>query len=137
MYFGGSNGFNVFDPDNVPHNSYVPPIVITDFQIFYKPANIGERGLGKGAGTHEDLVLSQTQAIISFEYAALNYIASSKNRYAFTMEGFDKDWYYVGTRRSATYTNLKPGKYTFRVKGSNNDGVWNEQGIAVPIIIKP
>lgn len=53
------------------------------------------------------------------------------------MEGFDKDWYYVGTKHTATYTNLNPGKYIFRVKGSNSDGVWNEKGIALPIIIKP
>ncbi|MGD1045068.1 MAG: two-component regulator propeller domain-containing protein [Bacteroidota bacterium] len=137
MYFGGSNGFNVFDPDNVPKNSYIPPIVITNFQIFNKPVNIGERGLGKETGVDEDLILSHTQSFFSFDFAALNYIASSKNQYAYKMEGFDKDWYYVGTKHTVNYTNLNPGKYIFRVKGSNNDGVWNEKGVALPIIIKP
>jgi ligand-binding sensor domain-containing protein len=137
LYFGGSNGFNVFDPDNVPKNSYVPPIVITDFQVFHKPFNIGERGLGKGTGVEETLILSRKQSVLTFDFAALNYIASSKNQYAFKMEGFDKDWYYVGTKHTVDYTNLSPGKYVFRVKGSNNDGVWNEKGVALPIVIKP
>jgi two-component system sensor histidine kinase ChiS len=137
LYFGGSNGFNVFDPDNVPKNSYVPPVVITDFRIFNKPVNIGERGLGKGPAANEDLILSRAQSVISFDFAALNYIASSKNEYAYTMEGFDKGWYYVGTKHSVDYTNLNPGKYVFRVKGSNNDDVWNEKGVALPIVIKP
>jgi sugar lactone lactonase YvrE len=136
LYFGGSNGFNVFDPDNVPKNSYVPPIVITNFRIFNKPVNIGERGLGKGTGANENLILSHSQSVISFDFAALNYIASAKNQYAYKMEGFDKNWYYVGTKHTADYTNLNPGKYVFRVKGSNNDGVWNEKGVALPIIIK-
>lgn len=137
MYFGGSNGFNVFDPDNVPENLYIPPIVITNFQIFHKPVNIGERGLGKETGVDEDLILSHTQSVISLDFAALNYIASFKNQYAFKMEGFDKDWYYVGAKHTTTYTNLNPGKYIFRVKGSNNDAVWNEKGVALPIVIKP
>jgi ligand-binding sensor domain-containing protein len=137
MYFGGTNGFNVFDPDNVPKNLYIPPIVITNFQIFNKPVNIGVRGLGKGTGVEEDLILSHAQSVFSFDFAALSYIAAPKNQYAYKMEGFDKDWYSVGTKHTATYTNLNPGKYTFRVKGSNNDGVWNEKGVALPIIIKP
>ncbi len=137
LYFGGSNGFNVFDPDNVPKNSYVPPIVITNFQIFNKTVNIGERGLGKETGTDEDLILSHAQSVFSFDFSALNYIATSKNQYAYKLEGFDKDWYYIGTKHTATYTNLNPWKYVFRVKGSNNDGVWNEKGVALPIIIKP
>ena len=93
--------------------------------------------MGKETGADEDLILSYSQTVFSFDFAALNYIASLKNRYAYKMEGFDKDWYYVGTKHTATYTNLNPGKYNFRVKGSNNDGVWNENGVALPIIIKP
>lgn len=135
MYFGGSNGFNIFDPDNVPRNSYIPPIVITGFKVFHKPVNIGERGLGNKV--EEDLVLSDTQSVISIDFSALNYIAPSKNQYAYKMEGFDKDWYYVGTEHTTTYTNLSPGKYVFRVKGSNNEGVWNEEGVALPIVVKP
>ncbi|MGD1045430.1 MAG: two-component regulator propeller domain-containing protein [Bacteroidota bacterium] len=135
MYFGGPNGFNVFEPDKSIENTYIPPVVITDFQIFNKPVNIGERGLG--ADVKDDLFLSYTQSVFSFDFAALSYIASQKNQYAYKMEGFDKNWNYVGTKHTATYTNLDPGKYIFRVKGSNNDGVWNEKGIALPIVITP
>jgi PAS domain S-box-containing protein len=137
MYFGGTNGFNVFHPDKITENTYVPPIVISDFQIFNKPELIGDKGLKKDIGNAEDLVLSYTQSVFSFDFAALNYIASSKNQYAYMLEGFDKDWNFVGTKHTATYTNLDPGRYIFRVKGSNNDGVWNEEGISLPIVITP
>jgi PAS domain S-box-containing protein len=137
MYFGGTNGFNIFDPAKITENIYVPPIVITDFQIFNKSESIGDKGLKKDVGSAEDLVLSYTQSVFSFDFAALNYISSAKNEYAYKMEGFDKDWNYVGTKHTVTYTNLDPGKYVFRVKGSNNDGVWNEEGISIPIMITP
>jgi len=137
LYFGGANGFNVFDPEKVTENTYVPPIVISDFQIFNKPELIGDKGLKKDRGNGEELTLSYTQTVFSFDYAALNYISSSKNQYAYKLEGFDNDWNYVGTKRSVTYTNLDPGRYVFRAKGSNNDGVWNEEGISLAIIIIP
>ncbi len=137
MYFGGTNGFNVFNPDKIMDNTYIPPIVITGFNIFNKHELIGNRGLKNDIGSTEDLVLSYTQSVFSFDFAALNYIASSKNQYAYKMEGFDNDWNYVGTKHTATYTNLDPGRYVFKVKGSNNDGVWNETGISLPIVITP
>jgi PAS domain S-box-containing protein len=128
LYFGGSNGFNVFDPKKIIENTYIPPIVFTDFEIFNKSVPLD---------VAKELVLSYTQSVFSFDFAALNYISTAKNEYAYKMEGFDKDWNYVGTKHTATYTNLDPGKYIFRVKGSNNDGVWNEQGAALPIVITP
>jgi PAS domain S-box-containing protein len=137
MYFGGTNGFNIFDPNKITDNTYVPPVVISDFQIFNKPALLGDKGLRKDIGSTEALVLSYTQSVFSFDFAALNYISSSKNQYAYKMEGFDNDWNYVGTKRTVTYTNLDPGKYIFKVKGSNNDGVWNEEGVSLPITITP
>jgi PAS domain S-box-containing protein len=137
LYFGGTNGFNVFDPDKITVNTYIPPIVITGLRIFNKPELIGERGLNKGLGSTEDLVLSYKQSVLSFDFAALNYISSSKNQYAYKMEGFDNDWNYVGTTHTVTYTNLDPGRYSLKVKGSNNDGVWNEKGISLPIVITP
>jgi PAS domain S-box-containing protein len=75
--------------------------------------------------------------MFSISFAALNYISSKKNQYAYKLEGFDQDWNYVGTKHNTTYTNLDPGKYIFRVKGSNNDGIWNEEGTALPITITP
>jgi PAS domain S-box-containing protein len=137
LYFGGTNGFNVFDPDKITENTYIPPIVISDFQIFNKHELIGDRGSEKLIGKTEDLVLSYKQSVFSFDFASLNYIFPAKNQYAYMMEGFEKDWNYVGTKHTATYTNLDPGKYIFRVKGSNNDGVWNEKGVALPIVITP
>ena len=137
LYFGGTNGFNVFDPDKITVNTYIPPIVITGLRIFNKPEIIGERGLNKDIDIAEDLVLSYKQTVLSFDFAALNYISSSKNQYAYKMEGFDNDWNYIGTTHTTTYTNLDPGRYYFKVMGSNNDGVWNEKGVALPIVITP
>jgi len=137
LYFGGVNGFNVFDPDKIKDNTYIPPIVITDFQVFNKSVPLGDRGYESEIGKAEDLVLSYTQSVFSFDFAALNYISSSKNQYAYKMEGFDKEWNYIGTTHTVTYTNLDPGRYIFKVKGSNNDGVWNEESISLPIVITP
>ncbi len=93
--------------------------------------------MGKNWSADEPLVLSYKQSMFSMSFAALNYISSKRNQYAYKLEGFDQDWNYVGTKHTATYTNLDPGKYIFRVKGSNNDGVWNEKGLAFSIVITP
>jgi len=139
LYFGGNNGFNVFHPDSLKENPNKPKIVFTDFLIFNKPAEIGEENspLRKHINRTKEIILSYKQSVISIKYAALNFLAPEKNRYAYMLEGFDKDWNYVGDKREATYTNLNPGKYLFRVKGSNNDGVWNEKGASLQIIITP
>ncbi len=139
MYFGGLNGFNVFHPDSINDNSYIPPVHITDFLLFNKPVIIGAKGspLQKHISQTKELVLNYDQSIFTFRFIALNYIFSEKNQYAYIMEGFEKDWNYVGNKREATYTNLDPGKYTFRVKASNNDGIWNEKGVSLQIVILP
>jgi ligand-binding sensor domain-containing protein len=137
IYLGGTNGFNIFDPDKITDNKYVPPIVISDFQIFNKSEPIGDKGLKKDSSMADDLVISYKQSVFSFDFAALNYISPMKNQYAYKMEGFDYDWNYIGTKRTVTYTNLDPGRYIFKVKGSNNDGVWNEEGISIAVVITP
>ncbi|MBN2521026.1 MAG: hypothetical protein JXB17_11005, partial [Bacteroidales bacterium] len=146
LYFGGTNGFNVFNPNDIIENKAIPPIIITDFQIFNKPVKINAEGspLKKHIDQTKEIILSYKQTVFSFEYVALNYTSSSKNQYAYMLEGFDPDpdnyrdgWNYVGTRRLATYTNINPGKYIFRVKGSNNDGIWNETGASIKITILP
>jgi signal transduction histidine kinase/ligand-binding sensor domain-containing protein len=143
MYFGGINGMNVFHPDGIRDNPHVPPIVITDFQVFNQTAAIdtARRGRGFSLPGHvseiDALTLSYKESVFSFEFAALDYVAPKKNRFAYKMEGFDEDWTYCGDRRFATYTNLDPGEYVFRVKGSNNDGVWNEEGATLRITITP
>lgn len=139
IVFGGNNGFNIFNPENLRDNSDVPGVVITDFKIFNKPVSIG----GKDARLQADIsetnhiTLSYRDAVFSFSFVALNYISPERNQYAYIMEPFETQWNYVGANRTATYTNLDPGEYTFRVKASNNDGVWNEKGAAIAIRIEP
>ncbi|MBN1993103.1 MAG: GAF domain-containing protein [Anaerolineae bacterium] len=140
LYFGGMNGLNAFYPDQLRDNPYVPPVVLTGFQIFNHPVPIGEEDspLQQVVNETDEITLSYQQSVFSFEFAALNYRAPKKNQYAYKLEGFDQDWNYVdSTRRFATYTSLNPGAYTFRVKASNNDGVWNEEGKAIKITITP
>ena len=132
LFFGGGNGFNAFYPDSINDNEYIPPIVLTDFRIFDKPAV-----LDRSVNTIEEIDLSYKQNHFSFEFAALDYTTPEKNQYAYKLEGLDEDWIYSGTRRYASYTNLPGGEYVFRVKGSNNDGIWNEEGISVRITITP
>jgi PAS domain S-box-containing protein len=140
LYFGGMNGLNALYPDQSTENPYLPPVVLTDFQIFNQTVPVGgeDSPLQKVINETDEITLSYRQSVLSFEFAALNYRAPEKNQYAYILEGFDTDWNYVdNNRRFATYTNLDPGTYTFRVKASNNDGVWNEQGKAVKITITP
>ena len=139
MYFGGINGFNSFYPANIRANPFVPPVCITDFQLFNQKMNPGAEGspLLNDISLTKEITLSYKQSTFSFNFVALNYIVPENNEYAYRLEGLDKDWNYVGKEKKASYTNLAPGEYTFRVKASNNDGVWNEEGAAVKIIITP
>lgn len=139
MYFGGQNGFNMFHPDSIKDNSSLPPVYITGFMIFNKEVQIGAEGspLKKDISQTNEIILTHDQQLFTFRFIALNYISSDKNQYAYMMEGFDKDWNYVGGRTEATYTNLDPGEYVFRVKAANNDGVWNETGTSIKVIILP
>ncbi|WP_138476796.1 hybrid sensor histidine kinase/response regulator [Dyadobacter bucti] len=139
VFFGGVRGFSTFYPDKLVDNSYVPPVYITGFQIFNKPAKIGKENapLSKHILEAKEIHLSYYQSVISFEFAALNYTMPEKNQYAYQLKGFDEDWIYSNTNRKATYTNLDPGDYVFQVKGANNDGRWNEAGTSLIIHISP
>lgn len=138
MFFGGIKGFNSFYPSEVTDNKFIPNIVITDIKIFNESVSVGEDSpLKKQVSKTDEIVLSHWQNDISFEYVALHYSNPSKNKYAFKLENYEDDWRYVGNIRIATYTNLDPGEYVFRVKGSNNDGLWNEEGKSIRLIIKP
>ncbi|MFA6440569.1 MAG: two-component regulator propeller domain-containing protein, partial [Bacteriovoracaceae bacterium] len=130
LYFGGTNGFNCFFPDRITDNPHLPPVVLTDFKIFDRRTT-----LETSISSIKEIVLHYNDDFFSFEFSALDFSHPEKNQYAYQLVGFDKDWIYSGTRRYASYTNLDGGRYTFRVKGSNNDGVWNEQGAAVTITI--
>jgi len=139
MFFGGTNGFNAFYPDQIADNPDPPPVVITDFLLANEPVPIGgDSVLQQSILETDELVLSYLNNAITFEFAALNYRLPEKNRYKYKMEGFEEDWNEVGiTRRFATYTNLDPGDYVFRVIASNNDGVWNEEGASIGITVTP
>lgn len=138
MCFGGINGFNIFHPDSIRGNLDIPPIVITSFEIFNKPVPIGEGSpLEQHITETNKITLSYDQSVFSFGFAALNYTSPGANEYVYMLEGFDDGWYNVGHRRFVTYTNIPPGTYTFKVKGSNNDGVWNEEGASIIVTIVP
>ena len=144
MFFGGPGGFNSFYPERIINgqNQNKPPVVITGLKIFNKPVKINEQFNGRvllpdNIGETNELQLTYRENYFTFEFIALDFTAPEKNSYAYMMEGFDKEWVQSGTKREANYTNLDPGEYTFRVKASNNDGVWNEEGTSIKIIILP
>jgi signal transduction histidine kinase/DNA-binding response OmpR family regulator len=126
MYFAAPNAVVRFHPDSIKNNSFIPPIEITSVKKFEEPIPISG-----------EIDLSYKENFLSFEFIALSYVSPERNQYAHKMEGVDKDWVYSGTRRFASYPNLEPGEYVFRVRGSNNDGVWNEAGTSIAIIILP
>ncbi|MCP4404022.1 MAG: response regulator [bacterium] len=133
LVFGGFDGINIFLPDRITDNTHVPPVVLTNFSILNTPVS-----LNQALQELTSLDLSYKDSVFAFEFCALDYADPDKNRYAYMLEGFDREWTHVdGSRRFATYTNLDPGHYVFRVKGSNNDGVWNEDGLSVDIVITP
>ena len=130
LWFGGDHGFNFFHPDSIRNNLVPPPVVITGFGILGKeqpPSNW--RGKTVNLGYNQDF--------ISFEFVGLDYSVPARNRYAYRLEGFDQDWIDAGTRRYAAYTHLDGGSYTFRVRASNGDGVWDEEGASMEIVISP
>jgi signal transduction histidine kinase/DNA-binding response OmpR family regulator/ligand-binding sensor domain-containing protein len=139
LYFGGIGGFYSFHPDSLKTNYSIPHVVITDFRLFNKSIKadtINGSILKKNISYTRIIELRYNQNDLSFQFSALDYSQPSKNQYVYKLDGYQKDWIETdATNRIATYTNLDPGTYTFRVKGSNNDGVWNEKGASLVIII--
>ncbi len=140
LFFSGIDGLNFFHPDSLSNNTYKPPVVFTRFLLFNEPVNAHSKGkhgfsLDKSIEKTKELYLSYDHDVLTFEFAALSFINPGKNRYLYKLEGFDQDWVDAGTKRSATYTNLDAGEYTFRVKACNNDGLWNEKGAAITLFI--
>lgn len=139
MLFGGFNGFNIFNPLNMPADMPAAPVYITDLQIFNKSMQFGEPGspLKSPVGQAEAITLQYEHSVFSLEYAALDYVSPQETRYAYKLDGFDKNWNYVGTQRKATFTNLDPGTYTFHVKSGSADGQWSNKEKSITIIIQP
>ncbi|MEP7259099.1 MAG: two-component regulator propeller domain-containing protein, partial [Flavitalea sp.] len=142
MYFGGINGFNEFFPDSIQDIATDPPMVITDFLIFNQHVPIATEGTNDSPfkrnilETH-DITVPYKSSVISFEFASLNYSSPEKRQYAYLLEGFDKKWNEVGFNRMATYTNLDPGVYTFKVKSLNSEGKWSDKMATIQLTITP
>lgn len=139
MVFGGIDGFSIFFPEKIRDSTYVPPVVLTDFSIFNKSMRPGVKDspISKSIWIEDSIHLSHRQSVFSFEIASLDYNIPEKNQYCYRMEGFDHDWVMSGNRRFVTYTNLDPGDYTFKVKATNSDGIWNNEGVGIKLKIDP
>ena len=132
MFFGGLNGFNAFYPKRIESNKHKPPLVLTSFLKFNRPADL-EEPIHRAS----HVSLDYRDSVFSFEFAALDYTASEKNRYAYKLDGLTGDWIDLGHLHRATFTNLDPGKYVLRVKGANSDGLWNENELTLDLTIVP
>jgi len=143
MYFGGPKGLTAFYPESINKNAFIPPVVISDFKIFNKSVELNTLVndfpvLTKPAYLSDTIILSYKHSVFSFEFAALHFVSPSKNKFQYKMDGFDENWIDAdASQRFATYTNLSGGEYTFKVRASNSDGVWNTRGVSIHIIIIP
>ncbi len=129
LYFGGFHGINKVVPEDISFNNTIPEIVLTEITVMDKPITMNHRD--------DILKLTHQENHFSVTFSALSYSHQKKNRYAYKLENFDRDWVYSGANRTATYFNLDPGEYTLRVKGSNNYDVWNEKGVSLKVKVLP
>ena len=139
LFFGGIKGLNYFFPEEIKENKDSPPIVLTKIKLADKSLShkTDAEFLEKSVEETKRIVLSHKEDIITFEFAALEFSAPEKKQYAYMLENFNNNWVNSGSVRSATFTHLPPGDYIFRVKATNNDGVWSDNGIAVGLTVKP
>lgn len=142
LVFGGINGVTLFRPEQVQRNLNPPPVVLTEMLLFNQPVEVGSAHDGrvilpKTLQETSSITLGPSDDFFTLRFSALNFRVSEKNEYAYMLEGFDQTWIEVGNKREATYTNLNPGLYTFRVVASNNDGVWNHLGASLSIRVLP
>lgn len=139
LVFGGIEGFTLLDPENFESREAAPPVAIVRFEIFNEPVPVGEPGspLSKTISHTDTITLTHKESVFSFHFVALSYSNPGRNQYAYMLEGFENQWNYIGNRRTATYTNLDAGNYVFRVKASNSQGVWNEEGQSIHVRILP
>lgn len=138
FYFGGTNGLNAFYPERVTANTYIPNIVITRFRINGQDVEIGsESPLRQHIIVTDQIKLAPNQTSLTFEFSSLNYTNSHKNKYSWKMEGLNETWSEPSTNNFTTFNKMPPGKYIFKVIGSNNDGIWNTNGVNIAIHIRP
>lgn len=139
IFYVGGKGINVFNPDSLIDNSHKPEVYITGLKLFNKTVTPNdETKLLKSSVQSTDVItLSHTQNFITLQFIGIDFSASYKNKYAYKLTNFDNDWNYIGDKREVTFTNLLPGTYFFQVKACNNDGLWNEEGKTLKIIVLP
>jgi signal transduction histidine kinase/streptogramin lyase len=134
---GSRGGLSVFHPDSLGKNQFVPPVVLLSLRKYGDPETSSKQKQVVGIHQREEVRISFREKIITLEFAALSFGNPQKNQYAYRLEGYNDDWIYLGNKREVTFTSLKPGPYTFRVKGSNNDGIWNEEGASLHLLVLP
>lgn len=139
LYFGGYEGVNYFNPNEIKKTEKAPSLYFSDFKLFNKSVKPNEENgpLTKVISQTKEIILNHSQSVFTIEYVGINYNYSKKNNYAYYLEGFEKDWNYVGNNRTATYTNLEPGTYVFKVKSANADGSWSNVQLELKIKILP
>jgi signal transduction histidine kinase/ligand-binding sensor domain-containing protein/AraC-like DNA-binding protein len=139
LIFGGNKGFTVFSPGEIGTNTIPAPARLTGFKLMNKNVDLSDpvSPLSSNIIVADRAVLNHKQSVFSIEFAALCYVAPEKNQYAYTLEGFLDEWIELGNNRNVTFTNLDPGKYTFRLRVSNNDGLWNEEQATLDIHVLP
>lgn len=138
LYFGSSKGVTAFMPGQLKINESPPQVALSDLKLFNKSIAVGpDSPLQQALTETESITLKHHQNEITFDYVALHFANSNRNQYQYQLEGYDQDWVDAGTDRSATYTNLSPGEYTFKVKAANSDGIWNTQGATIGLSILP
>lgn len=139
MYFGGIDGITTFRPELLLDNPYTPPVVITKLDLFNKTVRPNDETgiLTKNISATESITLKASQSVFSLEFVVSNYISGQHNTFAYKLEGFDKEWYYLTDKRAASYSNLPQGTYRFLVKAANSDGKWNPTPTVLEILVLP
>jgi signal transduction histidine kinase/ligand-binding sensor domain-containing protein/CheY-like chemotaxis protein/HPt (histidine-containing phosphotransfer) domain-containing protein len=132
IYFGGNNGYNIIEPEQEYSNDYIPPVAITEFKILND-----QIFFDKPYDKISEITLEHDFRYATFTFAALDYTYPLSNQYRYMLEGLDREWIELGGNRNASFTGLSAGSYTLRVQGSNSDGIWNREGINLPIKVKP
>jgi signal transduction histidine kinase/ligand-binding sensor domain-containing protein len=138
FFLGGGNGLNAFFPNELSENQNAPDVRLIDLKLFNESVtSTGAIALDKPISEVEEIELDYSQREVTFDFVAFHYADPAGNEYAYKLEGFNDDWVYIGAQRTASFTNLAPGEYTFRMKAANSDGVWNEEGSSVRVVVNP
>src|SRR5690606_37192537 len=139
IYFGSYEGVNYFNPSEIITNRNKTSLYLSNFKLFNENVlpTQEDSPLRKVISETDSIVLKHDQSVFTIEYSGINFTRPEKNEYAYYLEGYEESWNYVGKKRSATYTNLDPGNYTFKLKAANNDGIWNVSPLNLYITVLP